>query len=434
MKWLTLLILCTAVQAKTYYSNDVRNAALSEHGNIVVGSIWQNLGWPVKESPKFEPVPDPAPQPMPTPAKDIVITPKPKPTPKKLSKGQLAIQEMLKKNRKRIQRRAQKPTRESEKPLTIKEQYLKNLDNLKRKNQGTLTSWKSQRDNTLMRCKLKQKEFLNQLNDFKKATFNFESAGIPVGPSKLKKPLVAPIKNKFHVIPGAFDISIKNQGKRPTCAAFAGVRAVETLLSAHGNQKDLSEQYLYWSAKPDCQSSPCSNRGSWVSKPFKKSSRNSSPDIPLENSCPYSEFDRPSNQTHIPLGMGCRQGSVQVKDYQRIETLDEIVNSLKVNQPVVAGFKLTPNFYKNNGLVTYLNSKSGGQMNEHAGGHAILLIGFIKLPPELQNRGEGKLCFLAANSWGEGWGQGGYSCLTERWVRQHRIKNAFMALKSVKIK
>ncbi len=408
----------------------------------MVGSIWQNLGWPAKMSPKFEPKPAPTPKvvvkptpiPKPTPAPVIKPDPTPKPTPKKLSKGQQAIQDMLKKNRERLKHKTQKPSRVPEKKLSLKEQHLKNLDALKRKNQSTLSDWQSKRDQTLKHWKKKQKEFLSQLNDFKKATFNFESAGVPVGPSKLKKPLVTPIKSKFHVIPGAFDISIKNQGKRPTCAAFAGVRAVETLLSAHGNQKDLSEQYLYWSAKPDCQTSPCSNRGSWVSKPFKNSSRNTYPDIPLEKACPYSKFDRPSNQTHIPLGMGCRQGSVQVKDYQRIETLDEIVGSLKSNQPVVAGFKLTPNFYKNNGLVTYLNSKSGGLMNEHAGGHAILLIGYIKLPSELQKRGEGKLCFLAANSWGEGWGQGGYSCLTERWVRQHRIKNAFMALKSAKIK
>ena len=108
--------------------------------------------------------------------------------------------------------------------------------------------------------------------------------------------------------------------------------------------------------------------------------------------------------------------------------------ALKRNEPVVAGFKLSSNFYENNGLITLMNSRSKGKLDEHANGHAVLLIGYIKLPPALEKRGEGKLCFVTANSWGEGWGQGGYACLTEAWVRQHRIKNAFMALNSAKLK
>lgn len=443
MKWILIILCFSSAQARVLSSKDVAPKPLGAHGNIVVGSIWQNLGWPARETPRFEPKPVPVPAPKIKPLPRFKPLPKPalKPTPKKaevkkLSKGQLAVKEMLKKNRERLKghKKSGPIKKNPKKILSLKEQYLNNLDDLKRENQNTLSDWVSQKNKTLKRWKKQQATFLNQLAGFKKAQFKFESAAIPVSPSKLKKKVSTPLKGKFHVIPGAFDISIKNQGKRPTCAAFAGVRAVETLLASHGENRDLSEQYLYWLAKPTCQRSPCSERGSWVSRPFNNSSSKYTPDIPTEKSCPYSSYNKPSNQTHVPLSMGCDQGSVQVKKFRRIETLDEVVLALKANEPVVAGFKLSPNFYKNNGLVTYANSRSKGGMDSHAGGHALLLIGYIKLPPKLTKRGEGKVCFLTANSWGEGWGQGGYSCLTESWVRHHRINNAFMALNSAKIK
>ncbi|MFT6603751.1 MAG: C1A family cysteine protease, partial [Bacteriovoracaceae bacterium] len=322
----------------------------------------------------------------------------------------------------------------SPKPKNLKEEYLAGLSKLKRENSQSLSNWKSQREKTLSGWRDQQKKFLSQLKDFKKAQFNLEAGDFPVGPSKLKKRVTTPIKDKYYVIPGALDLPIRNQGKRPTCAAFAGVRAIETLLMAHDIKRDLSEQYLYWLAKPKCQTSPCPNRGSWVSKPFKQSSSSPYEDIPLERSCPYSSNDNPNNQTHLPLKAGCQQGSVKVNGFDKVEDLDQVVKALKNNQPVVAGFKLSSNFYQNNGLVTFMNSKNKGALDEHANGHALLLIGYIKLPPELVKRGEGKLCFLSANSWGEGWGLGGHACLTESWVREYRIKNAFMALNSAKIK
>lgn len=445
--FLVLSLFAQAAFGATLDSGSVLPRELSPHGNIVVGSIWENLGWPAQASPKFEPnkdiviKPTPKPEPVPVPLPKPDPIPSPGPTPvvkKKLSKGQLAIQEMLRKNKEKLNKKNLNEDKEKDKnpskPKNLREEYLAGLTKLKRENNKTLNSWKEQRSKTLSSWKKKQKDFLKELSGFKEAQFNLEAGDFPVGPSKLKKLVSTPVRDKFYVIPGAMEIPIRNQGKRPTCAAFAGVRAIETLLSAHQKELDLSEQYLYWLAKPDCQQSPCNKRGSWVSKPFKKSTSSRYVDIPLESSCPYSKNDSPNNQTHLPLRSGCQQGSVKVNGFDKVEDLDEVLMALKRNEPVVAGFKLSSNFYENNGLITLMNSRSKGKLDEHANGHAVLLIGYIKLPPALEKRGEGKLCFVTANSWGEGWGQGGYACLTEAWVRQHRIKNAFMALNSAKLK
>ncbi|MAE58814.1 MAG: hypothetical protein CME69_08040, partial [Halobacteriovorax sp.] len=63
-------------------------------------------------------------------------------------------------------------------------------------------------------------------------------------------------------------------------------------------------------------------------------------------------------------------------------------------------------------------------------GHAVLLIGYIKLPKVLN---EGSVCFITANSWGSGWGHGGYACLSEKWVLSQRQSNPFVVINSVSI-
>ena len=70
------------------------------------------------------------------------------------------------------------------------------------------------------------------------------------------------------------------------------------------------------------------------------------------------------------------------------------------------------------------------RMDSHAVGHALLLIGYIKLPKILN---EGEVCFVTANSWGEGWGTGGTSCLTEKWLLEQRKSNPFVVLEEVEV-
>ena len=235
----------------------------------------------------------------------------------------------------------------------------------------------------------------------------------------------------FHIIPGALDLSIRDQARRPTCSAFAGIRAIETLLMANNMNRDFSEQYLYWSSKPNCQNQACSEKGSWVRAGFNYSKGFSGLDIPSESQCPYTNKSKPGNETQTPLQPGCQKGKVKVRSYSSVRSLDQIYDALQNNNPVVAAFKLSPNFYKNNGVITYADSIKSGRMDAHSMGHAFLIIGHMKLPPKMSN--EGKICLIIANSWGEGWGKGGFSCITENWIRKYRTSNAFIALSSLEI-
>lgn len=68
-------------------------------------------------------------------------------------------------------------------------------------------------------------------------------------------------------------------------------------------------------------------------------------------------------------------------------------------------------------------------MDSHAQGHSILLVGLVKIPTSLN---EGQYCFITANSWGEGWGQGGHSCISENWLISQRQVNPFVVVNHLK--
>jgi len=209
---------------------------------------------------------------------------------------------------------------------------------------------------------------------------------------------------------------------------------VNSLLSQHNLKKNLSEQYFYWASKPKCQKAPCSKRGSWVLKAFKHSKKSKEFDIPLEKDCPYKKESIENNETQIPLKENCSDGSVKVQSFKRLKSLDQVVGAIKRNIPVVGGFKLSSNFYKNKGIVTNNTLPSlGANKDDHAKGHAILLVGVMQLP-EFQHEDEGEFCLVAVNSWGEGWGRGGYSCLTENWLKAHNPKQYYAFVDRVDVR
>jgi C1A family cysteine protease len=485
LRAILIFTLSLPVLAKNYNAMDFQPEPTG-YSQIVVDSLWEQLGHstpapiPVREkviNPDPMPEPDVTPEPTPEPVKpdhsplkkpDTVVFPGKKVKPKKdqplkidtvknkintvngntkrkdpLAKfrkgktsGNSKIQEMLRKNRNKIrdrQAQADAKRNQSDEEESLQDLRNKGLSKLKKQVRSTYSNWQKQLKETYARWADQKKIYETKIPEYKEATFSFESAaGIGGGKSKMKKPLSKAVKEKFHIIPGALDVKMKNQGRRPTCAAFAGVRAIETILQGHGKEVDLSEQYFYWLSKPRCQSSPCSQRGSWVANAYKKSKNSPRPNIPGDNACPYKSKTVSGNETQIPLRQTCQQGIVKVKKYRSLDTIDEIYRSLNKNQPIVGGFKLSPNFYKTEGLVTLRDSYISGSTDSHAAGHALLIVGHMQLPKELHDS-EGKLCFIVANSWGEGWGKGGFGCLTEKWVQNYQIPNAFMALDGVQM-
>ena len=355
-----------------------------------------------------------------------------------LSKGESIVAEQLRLNREKIKElNKRKQEQLSQSPGTDwQEEKLKEISDWQKEKQDIINNWiieKKKFNKRIPEYKknlISEKDFKVGVNNIvinKEASIDKRPSGDEITPININ----IPVFPDFYVIDKALDVEIKDQGNRPTCAAFTGVRAVEILLSQQGKNDKLSEQYFFWASLPKCQSARCGKIGSWVYNAYQTSLESKSPNIPLDQNCPYNEKSEDENVTQIPLPKGCTEGFAKVKKFSNVLTSAEIINAIKSGYPVIGGFKLSDNFYKNNGYVFQQNVKPNElKIDEHAAGHAVLLVGLMKLPPELHQK-EGKFCLISANSWGPGWGIGGHSCVSERWINEHRFNVPFVALEAV---
>lgn len=224
-----------------------------------------------------------------------------------------------------------------------------------------------------------------------------------------------------YTIPHLEAIPIRNQANRGTCAAFAGVGAVEYAALRQNpslGTLDLSEQRFYYTSKPECQSNGCtqSAAGSWYGDGFDASLAASTFDIPLESDCPYNG-NQTNNELQTPQAAGCSDGAAQVLDLQVVIQPNEIIAQLEAGFPVPFASPLSDNFFQNDGLITLADAGPAGDAM-HAGGHAYLLVGYRKLPSMAD---EGGMCFIIKNSWGTGWGVNGFACATLAWLQEYHF-------------
>lgn len=360
-------------------------------------------------------------------------TPERKTSPKQLSRGEQRVQAMLAKNRAKLKAMRSKDRDEKKtRGNSPKDKYSAWIQ--KKSNQER--DWIDTRQKEIQRwarARLKLKKEIPFLKkDLTKIPAKKVFVAPPPEPPKVTRVMKkTPLESFF--IETNFDLPPRNQGRRPTCAAFAAVRAIEVMVKKQkGRSLNLSEQWFYYASKPTCQRSPCSSPGSWPRQALLSSVNKSFFDIPLEKYCPYKETAKRGNETQIPLSSDCRRGVAKVKEIELLKDYAQILESLKAGYPVIGGFKLTENFYLNDGYVFSQKGQSLGK-DSHASGHALLLTGALELPRELW-QAQGRYCILVANSWGPGWGKGGHGCLSEKWFHQYRYEIPFIAVKSIDIK
>jgi C1A family cysteine protease len=254
---------------------------------------------------------------------------------------------------------------------------------------------------------------------------------------------------------------VRNQGQRGTCASFAGVSLIESLIIQQNSSSlpfkeiDLSEQRFYYLSKPESWSTGGSikEQGSDSGSGFMTSngelSGYSGPsdtggtihNIPLEADCPYNAKPG-SNDLQIPLAQGCKsKGAVRVTKFtawagskgnaNNIERAQHIYNELRLDKAVIVYTKLSKNWESNDGMVTYAKAGSPGA-SSHASGHAFLIVGAKKID-EAAFPGEGGMCFVIRNSWGTGWGVKGLSCMTLKWFNHWRFPGSFPTVDEVEL-
>ncbi len=374
----------------------------------------------------------PSPRPAPTPSP--IPTPTPGQAPKELSQGERKVQEMLQKNRERLKAMRENkstPAPSAERASELRARYEGRAEARRKAFNERATEIRD-------RWTKKRKEFLKNVDQYKAQTYSLEElvnvgsatrAPEYKGKSLLIKGASYSLSGPETVLKGSLDLPVRNQGKRPTCAAFAAVRAFEILdlKSRAKAPREFSEQFFYYASKPKCQQSPCEARGSWVTQGLEYLKTNP---MPTASQCPYSENALADNQTQIPLAQNCFEGERLNVKYRNLTSFDQVPGEIFKQSPVIVGVRLTPNFYQTEGLVLHSQLSQSGPMDEHAQGHALVIVGMLPLPEDVKIK-EGNYCYIVANSWGEGWGVGGHACLSRKWLEHQLVARALVAIEQI---
>ncbi len=199
-------------------------------------------------------------------------------------------------------------------------------------------------------------------------------------------------------LPAAFDWrveagglpSVKNQGGCGSCWAFATVGPLEcNIFIQDGIEVNLSEQYLV-----SCNSSGWGCDGGWWAHDYHEWRTDGCGDsgAVMESQFPYMAYDAPCNCPYEPR-------EYWIQDWAYIGASSGVPPTSTIKQAIMDYGPVSVAVYANSAMQAYnggiFNGCAYGQVN-----HGVVLVGWD------DNDGTG--VWIMRNSWGSGWGEGGY--------------------------
>ena len=238
----------------------------------------------------------------------------------------------------------------------------------------------------------------------------------------LGQPVVLKAEVDLRSSMASLNLSVKDQGRRPSCAIFSIVSALEyqnALLA--GRAEKFSEEYLIWAVRRTTKR---------LAPP---GVADTEADQAADEGFSLGEVVTALRAYGIPL-----QATMPNTFGTKIEAIEDppeaIVEEARQNQRI--GFHALPgrdNATRINNLVIALNSgvpvsvgmawphwrsiKSGflsAQKPVTGAGHAVTIVGYRCPSGRLEDTQ-----FIFKNSWGTNWGQGGYGIVTFDYLQQH---------------
>jgi hypothetical protein len=201
--------------------------------------------------------------------------------------------------------------------------------------------------------------------------------------------------------------SVRDQGRRPTCLAFA---ASAVHRAAHEHQSELSPEWLYYHATQRDGLRP--DQGSTIEATCAVILNEGQAD---ESFWPYQGRDANPRPYHPPSG---RPAVVRCDTGQRNGRGDCWRTELDLGLPVVIAVFISPSFYSPASFVgpEAVVAEDRAPIDV-ALAHAVILAGHGNL--------QGTRHFLVRNSWGVGWGRAGYAWVPETYLSR-RFTGAFV--------
>jgi len=204
----------------------------------------------------------------------------------------------------------------------------------------------------------------------------------------------------------------RNQGARPTCAAFA---VSDAHAARRGAWAPLSCEYAFYHAQRRASRPP--TMGASLTSLLDVLREDGQP---AESGWPYLA-SLPANVAHWvpPVGIGALFG----RNGQGMpHKLDPIIQKLNEGQPVILLSMLSTSFYQPDPQAVV--DPVVGEMPDPEVRHAIIAVGHGSV--------DGQRALLARNSWGPKWGDAGHGWLTERFL-DSRLYNAAILLEEIDV-
>jgi Papain family cysteine protease len=199
---------------------------------------------------------------------------------------------------------------------------------------------------------------------------------------------------------------VRDQGQRTTCLAFA---ASDTHAALRGAWAPLSCEFLFYHAQRRAKRTPA--QGALLVSLLDALRQDGQPH---ENRWPYL-LDLPADlaQWGPPAGVAplFRRAGEETQN-----AMHTIIARLKQGHPVIVLTRLSRSFdwAKPDGIV----DEAPGEQPDMNRRHAVIAVGYGHVG--------GQRAILIRNSWGNGWGAGGYGWLTEKYVLPRVFKLAIL--------
>ena len=208
--------------------------------------------------------------------------------------------------------------------------------------------------------------------------------------------------------------TIENQGNLGSCTGQAIAGAIELLHKRASRTLDVSRLFIYYYERQYIGTVNYDS-GAYIRDGIKVCYTYGAP---VESLWPYNI----NKFRTVPPSTAIKDAAKRkVTSYQRVADFNGVIDAVASGHPVVVGFTVYSSFESNSfaktGVMPYPNTSKERVL----GGHAVLIVGYNK------NRN----VFIVRNSWGTGWGEGGYFYMPFQVIQNTNMSGDFWIIKSL---